>query len=88
MPLDYKKFLIIEDSPKYEMGSVKNVYYMKSDKHVGDFVMDVDGFYRFFPSDEKGGSYSQHHLEILYLALEDLNREWEEIINQYTVVGH
>lgn len=87
MSIDYKKHLIIEDDPKYEMGGVKKVHYMHSDNYVGDFIMDVDGFYYFFPSEERKGCYSQYHLQMLYLALEDLNREWQEIIDNDERIG-
>jgi hypothetical protein len=82
MSWDYRDYLIIEDC-NYQTSSYKKVYYKRGGKYLGDFVQDVDGFYRYFPSGEdKGYCYSQEHLEMLFRALKDLNQEWEDIINE------
>lgn len=81
--MNYNALLKIENDEKYLLtGEVKNVFFKPNGKQIGEFVCDVDGFYKFFPDESlnNGGCYSEEELGSLYFALEDLNREWNEII--------
>lgn len=45
---------------------------------LGAFVMDVDGYFYFFPELSRGGHWSQEVLHELALKLEEINAPWDE----------
>lgn len=49
---------------------------------LGEFIIGDDGFYVFF-SEPKGGYYNEYFLQVLLNKLTELNKEWNEQINQY-----
>lgn len=46
---------------------------------LGDFIVDVDGFYVFFP-ESQGGFYNEYFLKVLLDKLTVLNAEWTQQI--------
>ena len=55
--------------------STINVMY-NSGTYLGDFYIEVDGFWVFQPH-SKGGCWSGQVLKMLYEKLQELNKEWE-----------
>lgn len=51
-------------------------------KYVGCFVRDVDGYFYYDPSDERG-LWSEYHLRLIADQLKELNAPWNEQIEQY-----
>jgi hypothetical protein len=47
-----------------------------------DIIQDVDGYYYFWPS-EGGGYFSEFVLRTIADHLEELNKPWDNEINQY-----
>lgn len=65
-----------------------NVYkvFLKSewvDAHMGEFVMDVDGYFYYYPILEGGGFWEAHVLIKLGNKLNELNKAWDDQINEY-----
>lgn len=65
---------------KQENGSYKIYYY--NDVFVGEFYMEVDGYY-VFESVLKSGYIPGHLLLSLGNKLEELNKEWDDNITEY-----
>lgn len=51
--------------------------------HIGDFEKNVDGFFYWWPVKGKDGSWSSEFLRLIVEKLEELNKKWEEEINNY-----
>ena len=56
--------------------------YMSNRKHLGKAVMDVDGYYYYWPCDKLSGSWSSHNLKQIADILVSLNIEHEETIKK------
>lgn len=52
-------------------------------KYLGKFIMDVDGFYYYWPSDKLSGSWGSHSLRMIADKLDELNHEYSESIKEY-----
>lgn len=48
-------------------------------RKLGEFILDVDGFYVFFP-ESQGGFYNEYFLKVLLDKLTELNAEWSTTI--------
>ena len=46
---------------------------------VGDFVLDVDGYYKYWPAD-RSGYYIEGDLFLLFTMLKRLNSKWDNIV--------
>lgn len=44
---------------------------------MGEAIMDVDGFYKFFPEDQ-GGYWDEASLYYVYDKLKTLNKAWSD----------
>jgi hypothetical protein len=53
-----------------------NVYY--NNHHLGDFVMDVDGYYKFFPELTRGGYWEGWVLRDIADKETELNKDWDQ----------
>ncbi len=47
-----------------------------------EFVLDVDGFYYYWPQPERGGHYSAQILRILADELDRRNKDWEDHLSK------
>lgn len=56
------------------------VFYAGNGQYLGDFLCDVDGYYKFFPS-RTGGYWEGWVMRAIADEEEELNREWQEIID-------
>jgi hypothetical protein len=50
---------------------------------LGEYVVDVDGFYYFWPDPSRGGCYPSWLLISIGKRLEKLNRKWNQKIDDY-----
>ena len=64
MSIIYQKI----DSQKYNMRTVNG-------KLIGELIMDVDGYFYFWPEDNNG-AWASSHLRELANKLDELNKEW------------
>jgi hypothetical protein len=63
---------------KYEVKGDNGVY-------LGDFIMDVDGFF-YFRYGEGGGLWTSHVIRSISDELDKLNKDWEEVsINYFNI---
>jgi hypothetical protein len=60
------------------------------DKHVGEFIRDVDGFYMYFPTKMTngeiihiGGGFTEWFLRAIADLLDKVNKDWQDRINEY-----
>lgn len=72
---------------KYELIN-NNKYVIKtnsdrSDKIIGEFIKDVDGFFYFFLNEYNGGSFSSEVLGELSTKLIEINHDWNSQISEY-----
>lgn len=47
---------------------------------IGEFVLDVDGYYKFFPEPYNGGCWDLSTLAFIVEAGEEMNKEWDAIV--------
>jgi hypothetical protein len=56
-------------------------------KFVGEFVMDVDGFYMYFPTSVDGkssmGGMTEHFIEEILEQLKKINEPWKQNIKDF-----
>ena len=53
---------------------------LKNIRH--DVVMDVDGYWKWFPRWNTGGGYTQEDLFVLADLLREANRKWDEQVRR------
>jgi hypothetical protein len=69
-----------------------NIIYQKIDAHkysirtnngklIGELIMDVDGYFYFWPEDNNG-AWASHHLRELANKLDELNKEWDKQVEK------
>ncbi len=63
----------------YVIDGVHAVYFNK--KRLGAFVVQEDGYFGFYPDDLKG-YWSSHSLRLIADKLDDVNRAWDDHINE------
>lgn len=63
------------DNLKYE------VLFKLNDRKIGDFLMENDGYFYFFPI-LNGGFWEAHILIEIGNKLNELNKEWDETIQK------
>lgn len=59
-----------------------DVIFSPNQKVVGKFILDVDGFFYFWPEREDG-AWSSWSMKEIAEMMEDMNREWEEKIKEH-----
>lgn len=52
-------------------------------KKLGEFVMDVDGFFYYWPDEKCTGAWPSYLLKKAAKELDDLNKPWEEKITEF-----
>lgn len=53
---------------------------LKEETNLGRLIQSDDGFYYWFPCDFEGGCISNWVLKVIYDKVEELNKEWNQII--------
>jgi hypothetical protein len=56
-----------------------NVSYAPNGVHLGEFIIDVDGYYKFWPR-LSGGYWEGYVLRAIADKEEELNKEWDDHI--------
>lgn len=59
-----------------------NAFY-KNGKFLGELIMDVDGYFYFWPEDNNR-AWASHHLREITNKLDELNKEWDEQVEKET----
>jgi len=60
------------------------IYHKPNGKYLGKAVMDIDGYYYYWPSDNlSSGSWSSYTLREIADILEELNKEYEKSVKEY-----
>lgn len=72
-----KEELVVQDSGDYLSACWSNGV------HLGDFVMDVDGYYGWWPLRGKTGSWPSYALRMIADKLDELNAEWDNEVRSY-----
>ncbi len=49
-------------------------------KKLGQFYMEVDGYYVFQPDTENQGFWNEYSLKLILIELEKLNKDWDNHI--------
>jgi len=72
---------LVEDTPyiKKPEDKIYEVYYHNGVR-LGDFLRDVDGYYKFWPDGERNGFWEGYVLRAIADKEEELNRKWDQII--------
>lgn len=58
-----------------------HVYFDK--KKIGDFDLDVDGYYHFWPNPSLNGSTTSNILRLIADELDKVNKDWDDNIKEY-----
>lgn len=66
---------------KYESYTVYGVYVISNDKHVGNFVLDVDGYYYYEPL-KTSGLYNDYTLIELGQKLKEINKPYDDFVKE------
>ena len=66
---------------KQEGGKI-NFHVASSGKYIGYAYIEVDGYYVFVFDSEGGGCWSDYALLEIGNMLKDLNKEWDDKINE------
>lgn len=66
---------IIED------GTLYHIYF--KNKKIGDFDLDIDGHYKFWPNPSNLDPFDSYYLKMILKELDNLNKQWDEKINSY-----
>lgn len=66
------------------LDKMNNSYYWvcQETQYIGNFVMDVDGFFYYSPSKKLDGLWSEHSMREVADKLKELNKDWEEQIDR------
>ena len=70
MSIIYQKI----DNQKYNMRTING-------KLIGELIMDVDGYFYFWPADNNG-AWAANHLRELANKLDELNKEWNKQVEK------
>ena len=54
----------------------------KPNKYLGDFIMEIDGYFVWYPDFSNFGFYSDYVLLELGNKLKELNKDWDNKIKQ------
>ena len=46
--------------------------------NIGEFLMDVDGYWKYWPNDHRSGYWDEWMLTILAEELHKLNKNWDQ----------
>jgi hypothetical protein len=65
---------------KISENSFKVIY--SNGVEMGFLLKEVDGYFVFYPNLSNGGFWSAHILRSLANKLEEINKEWDEIIDR------
>lgn len=57
--------------------------YWSNGKYLGDIVMDVDGYYVWWPDKSLYGSWDAYGLRAIAERLDEMNKDWDEKIRLY-----
>jgi hypothetical protein len=68
--------LTIDDTNK---GRIKLLF---KERHIGDAILDVDGFYYFYPI-LQGGFWSEYSLTLILDKLKELNEPMNKHLEEY-----
>ena len=60
----------------------KNYHVYFNEKKVGDFDLDIDGYYHFWPNPSLNGSYTSYSLRLISDRLDEVNKKWDNQIKQ------
>ena len=55
------------------------IYFSVNHKHLGNAVMDIDGYYLFYPEENNRG-WSSYGLNLVKDTIDALNEEWNNHI--------
>lgn len=50
--------------------------------HVGDFIGDVDGYWKYWPEHDRGGSFEAYWLTALGALLDEMNADWQSRVTR------
>lgn len=57
--------------------------YWSNGKYIGECVQDVDGFWKFWFTQEVTGAFEGYELEAISAMLKHMNAAWEAEIKEY-----
>jgi hypothetical protein len=64
-------------------GHTYKIYVISNGKYIGNAIMDIDGYYYYWPSDKLTGSWSSYILREIADTLDELNKEYEKSVKDY-----
>lgn len=67
---------------KHSNGNDFAAHWTSSDKYIGDFVQEVDGFFVFYPRTDISGAYTEAYALAIGANLSSMNEEWKEELSR------
>lgn len=61
----------------------QKVFWGENGKYIGDFIVDDDGFFYFWPLKDNWGCWASYSLRAIADKLDELNQPWSDQIDQY-----
>jgi len=76
----FQYYLTLEEITKTHL----KVFWGENGKYIGDFIVDDDGFFYFWPlKDNWWGCWASYILREIADKLDELNQPWSDQIDQY-----
>lgn len=60
-----------------------DVIFVSNNLLLGSLIMDVDGFFYFWPEDERKGSWSSWVMKEIVQIMEDMNAQWKKHVDDW-----
>lgn len=57
--------------------------FFHSGVYLGDLVLDIDGYWKFFPDNSQGGCWDEFLLKTLVVYLVEMNDEYDKQVKEY-----
>jgi hypothetical protein len=51
--------------------------------YIGDFLLDVDGYYKYWVPKDTSGYWTEHMLQLIVNKLKEINAAWDKQVNDY-----
>ena len=67
---------------KFSEGNNFTAHWTSSDKYVGDFIQEVDGFFVFYPRTDISGAYTEAYALAIGAKLLSMNEDWKEELSK------
>ena len=70
------------------VGPGRHLAYWENGVQVGEILMDVDGYWKWWPDNGQGGFLDEWFLYTMFNKLKEMNKAWDEQVTNDLGSGH